>query len=126
MDRRDFLSSATLLALGAGAAACGGGSGSASSTTQPERDLAARFAKYRVASEPNGDLANVVWPSFVADAPAEVKTLYEFQVTHGNLMKWMPCYCGCGQNAGHKSNRDCYVKSVRADGSVVFDSMAPT
>jgi hypothetical protein len=126
MDRRDFLSSATLLALGAGAAACGGGSGSASSTTQPERDLAARFAKYRVASEPNGDLANVVWPSFVDDAPAEVKTLYEFQVTHGNLMKWMPCYCGCGQNAGHKSNRDCYIKSVRADGSVVFDSMAPT
>jgi hypothetical protein len=126
MDRRDFLSSATLLALGAGAAACGGGSDSAPSTAPPERDLAARFAKYRVASEPNGDLAKVTWPSFVTDAPAEVKTLYEFQVTHGNLMKWMPCYCGCGQNAGHKSNRDCYVKTVRADGSVVFDSMAPT
>jgi hypothetical protein len=125
MDRRAFLSSAALLALGAGAAACGGGgSGSASSTAQS--DLAARFAKYRVASEPDGDLAKIIWPSFVADAPAEVKTLYEFQVTHGDLMKWMPCYCGCGQNAGHKSNRDCYIKSVYADGSVVFDSMAPT
>jgi hypothetical protein len=38
----------------------------------------------------------------------------------------MPCYCGCGKNAGHRSNRDCYIKSVRADGSVIFDSMAPT
>ena len=126
MDRRDFLSSATLLALGLGAAACGGGGGSASSTAVPKADPAARFAKYRVASEPNGNLAKVVWPSYVTDAPAEVKTLYEFQVTHGDLMKWMPCYCGCGKNAGHRSNRDCYIKSVRADGSVTFDSMAPT
>lgn len=128
MDRRDFLSTATLLTLGLGAAACGGGGGggSASSTTVRKDALAARFATYRVASEPNGDLAKVVWPSYVTDGPAEVKTLYEFQVTHGDLMKWMPCYCGCGQSAGHKSNRDCYIKSVRADGSVVFDSMAPT
>jgi len=126
MDRRDFLSSATLLTLGLGATACGGGSGSASSKAQPKSDLAARFAKYRVASEPNGDLAKVVWPSYVTDGPAEVKTLYEFQVTHGELMRWMPCFCGCGKSAGHKSNRDCYIKSVGSDGSVVFDSMAPT
>jgi hypothetical protein len=75
MDRRDFLSSATLLALGLGAAACGGGGGSASSTAVPKADPAARFAKYQVASEPNGNLAKVVWPSYVTDAPAEVKTL---------------------------------------------------
>jgi hypothetical protein len=126
MDRRDLLSSATLLALGVGAAACGGGNSSASSKGASKADPAARFAKYRVASEPNGDLGKVVWPPFVSDAPAEVKALYEFQVTHGDLMRWMPCFCGCGQTAGHKSNRDCYIKSVRPDGSVIFDSMAPT
>jgi hypothetical protein len=71
-------------------------------------------------------VAKVVWPSFVTDAPAEVKTLYEFQITHGELMKYMPCYCGCGQSAGHQSNRDCYVQKVSPDGSVVLDSMAPT
>jgi hypothetical protein len=38
----------------------------------------------------------------------------------------MPCFCGCGQNAGHRRNRDCYVRQIRKDGSVVFDSMAPT
>ncbi len=126
MDRRDFLSSAALLALGAGAAACGGASGGASSKAATRADFAARFAKYRVASEPNGNLAQVVWPSYVTNAATEVKTLYEFQITHGDLMKWMPCFCGCGQNAGHRSNRDCYIKCVHADGSVVFDSMAPT
>jgi hypothetical protein len=28
--------------------------------------------------EPNGDLAKVVWPDFVLQAPPEMKTLYEF------------------------------------------------
>ena len=88
--------------------------------------MVSRFARYPVAFEPNADLAKVVWPSFVTDANPEVKTLYEFQLTHGDLMKYMPCYCGCGENDGHKSNRDCYVKKVNADGSAVLDSMAPT
>ena len=122
LQRREFLLSSLLLALGWGGAACGGGESKPTSAG----DLAARFAKYPVADEPNGDLAKVVWPSFVSDAPPEVKTLYEFQITHGDLMKYMPCYCGCGQRSGHKSNRDCYVKQVNPDGSVVLDSMAPT
>ncbi len=37
----------------------------------------------------------------------------------------MPCFRGCGQNAGHRNNCDCYVQQVNADGSVVLDSMAP-
>ena len=89
-------------------------------------DFSPRFARFEAASEPNGDLSKVVWPNFVTDAGPEVKRLYEFQVTHGELMRYMPCFCGCGQNAGHRSNRDCYVTRVNADGSVIFDSMAPT
>lgn len=122
MQRREFLASSMLVILGSAGAACGGGESKPGSSG----DLAARFAKYPVADEPNGDLSKVVWPSFVTQAPPEVKTLYEFQITHGDLMKYMPCYCGCGQSAGHRSNRDCYVQRVNADGSVVLDSMAPT
>lgn len=85
-----------------------------------------RFAGFPVADEPNGDLAKVVWPDFVTQAGPEVKALYEFQITHGELMRWMPCFCGCGQSSGHRSNRDCYVQQVKADGSVVLDAMAPT
>ena len=117
-----------LVAVGAGvwlAATRGdespGGAGGRTAT-----DFSSRFAGYKPASEPNGKLAKVVWPDFVTRAGPEVKRLYEFQITHGELMRYMPCFCGCGQNAGHRSNRDCYVREVKADGSVVLDPMAPT
>ena len=89
------------------------------------QDFSARFARYKPAPEPNGDLRKVDWPDYVTDAEPEVKRLYEFQITHGDLMRYMPCFCGC-KDGGHRSNRDCYVRAVRPDGSVILDSMAPT
>ena len=88
-------------------------------------DFSARFAGFKAAPEPNGDLSKVEWPDYVRDAKPEIKRLYEFQITHGDLMRYMPCYCGC-KDDGHRSNRDCYVKAVKPDGSVILDSMAPT
>ena len=128
LSRREIIGwgacSATIALL---AASCSSsGSDVAGTPDQTPQDLAARFSRFQAADEPNGNVANVDWPSFVTDADPEVKRLYEFQITHGELMRFMPCFCGCGQNAGHRSNRDCYVKSVDADGTVVLDSMAPT
>ena len=123
------------------AASCGGDERQATPTTEPtqttepvgpttsaaeQAGFEERFAQYEPAPEPNGDPDKVVWPDYVLNAPPEVKELYEFQVTHGDLMRWMPCFCGCGRTAGHRSNRDCYIRRVNADGSVVFDPMAPT
>lgn len=89
-------------------------------------DFAARFAGYEAADEPEGDLAKVVWPEFVTRAGPEIQRLYAFQVTNGALMRYMPCFCGCHKEDGHRNNRDCYIDTVNADGSVVFDAMAPT
>lgn len=89
-------------------------------------DYSARFAAFEAADEPNADLAKVVWPAFVTRAGPEVRQLYEFQLVNGELMRYMPCFCGCNAEDGHRNNRDCYVKTVNADGSVVLDSMAPT
>lgn len=120
-----------LAALGVGAASlllagCGGTTDNAAAPRQtPTPDAVARFAPYTPADEPNGDLAKVVWPTFVRAASAEVQRLYAFQVTNGPLMRYMPCFCGCGAD-GHRNNRDCYIKAVNLDGSVVFDTMAPT
>ena len=88
--------SATIAVL----AGCSSSSSATVRTTEatPE-DLEARFSGFQAADEPNGNLANVDWPSFVTDADAEVKGLYEFQITHGELMRFIPCYCGCGKNA---------------------------
>src|SRR2546429_4521446 len=126
LTRREFLAAGVAAAV-IGAASCSsGGSSKARGAGGTAEDFSARFARFPVADEPNGDLAKVVWPDFVTDAGPEVKRLYEFQITNGEVMRYMPCFCGCGQNAGHRNNRDCYVKQVNADGSVVLDSMAPT
>jgi hypothetical protein len=127
MRVRAALSVIALLVLGAAIATVALRHGSSESAPGGvSADFSARFAQYEAAPEPNGDLAKVVWPSFVTEAGPEVKRLYEFQITHGELMRYMPCFCGCGQNSGHRSNRDCYVRRVRPDGSVVLDPMAPT
>ena len=89
-------------------------------------DFSSRFAAFEPADEPNGELSKVVWPDFVLAAGPEVKRLYEFQVVNGDLMRYMPCFCGCDKVDGHRNNRDCYIDRVDPDGTVVFDSMAPT
>jgi len=89
-------------------------------------DFSERFAAFEPAEEPNGDVSKVVWPAFVTRAGPEVKGLYEFNIQNGELMRYMPCFCGCHLEDGHRNNRDCYVEAVDPDGSVVLDPMAPT
>ena len=119
-----------LTVVGVGSAAwaltaCGGSNNndqSESTTT----DYSGRFASFEPASEPNGNLANIVWPNFIRQAGGDIQALYEFQILNGDLMRYMPCFCGCHLEDGHQNNRDCYISSVNQDGSVVFDRMAPT
>ena len=128
LTRRRFLALglASVAAVAAGSSCSSGDSNAPRGADQTDDDFSARFAQFEAGPATNGDLSKVVWPDFVTDAGPEVKRLYEFQITNGELMRYMPCFCGCGQNAGHRSNRDCYVQRVNADGSVVLDSMAPT
>ena len=91
------------LALLTGLAACGGPGGAAPSeiTLAPESVL----------------------PAFVRGAPPRVREAYRFAVANREYLGQFPCYCGCG-SVGHKSNLDCYVKTVRADGSIEFEDHA--
>lgn len=54
---------------------------------KPLIDFSPRFAAFEPALAPNGDLAMVVWPSFVTAAGPEVKRLYEFNIQNGELMR---------------------------------------
>jgi hypothetical protein len=101
--------------------------GCGESSDQPkDADLPTRFAAYDPAPEPNADISKVVWPDFVTAAGPEVKALYVFQLRNGGLMRFMPCFCGCGGEDGHRSARDCFVQRVEPDGRAVLDAMAPT
>ncbi len=57
------------------------------------------------------------------EAPTRVREAYQFAVANPDLMKQIPCYCGCG-TMGHTSNYACYVKEAKPDGSVNFDDHA--
>ncbi len=65
----------------------------------------------------------IAWPDFVRDAPSSVREAYQFAVSHPDEMAKYPCFCGCGK-MGHKSNLNCYVKDIAADGKVTFDNHA--
>jgi hypothetical protein len=62
-------------------------------------------------------------PAEVQAAPVIVQEAYQFNVANPEIMKEIPCYCGCG-NIGHTSNYDCYVSEVDAAGNITFDNHA--
>jgi len=62
-------------------------------------------------------------PAEVQSAPITVQAAYQFTAANPDVMKNIPCYCGCG-NIGHTSNYDCYVSSVDEQGNITFDNHA--
>jgi hypothetical protein len=62
-------------------------------------------------------------PADVQNAATVTQQAYQFAVANPDVMKSIPCYCGCGA-MGHTSNYSCYVTSVDAKGSVTFDNHA--
>ena len=62
-------------------------------------------------------------PGEVQSAPVTVQEAYQFASANPDVMKNIPCYCGCG-NVGHTSNYSCYVSSVDDKGNIRFDNHA--
>src|SRR5688500_6952767 len=63
------------------------------------------------------------WPAQFHQAAPQVQEAYRYAVANPDLIRCMPCFCGCG-GQGHRSNLDCYVREYRADGSVLLDPMS--
>lgn len=59
----------------------------------------------------------------VQNAPTRVREAYQFALANPDVLKNVPCYCGCGA-IGHTSDYSCYVKEARADGTFVLDEHA--
>ena len=64
-----------------------------------------------------------VLPADIRRAPAEVVEAYRFAVANREILRYIPCYCGCGAE-GHTSNASCYVKDFSTPGNLVFDRMS--
>jgi hypothetical protein len=44
----------------------------------------------------------------------DTAALYRFAREGGEVLRWMPCTCGCAE-LGHTSNRSCYIKAESGD-----------
>ncbi|HEV8656052.1 MAG TPA: PCYCGC motif-containing (lipo)protein [Candidatus Limnocylindria bacterium] len=65
--------------------------------------------------------ARNVWPPQYRQAPAAVQEAYAFALSHGALLTYIPCFCGCG-GMGHRSNYDCFARSQKTPGTFVLDT----
>ena len=82
-------------------------------------------------STATGDAAwDPAWPPLPASGhpsrPVEVvRAAYAYAERRGDVLKYMPCYCGC-EAQGHGSNEDCFVKGRTAAGVPQWDPMGYT
>ncbi|NGQ96453.1 hypothetical protein G3578_14915 [Brevibacillus sp. SYP-B805] len=60
-------------------------------------------------------------PTFLDNLDPQIKEAYKIAAENREVLKWIPCYCGCADSADHKSNYNCFIKEEHADGSVVWD-----
>ncbi len=57
-----------------------------------------------------------ILPSFLDDKQENIRMVYQIAGQSTEVLEWMPCYCGCGESAGHKNNLNCFIEEKREDG----------
>ncbi|MBY6037970.1 PCYCGC domain-containing protein [Fictibacillus nanhaiensis] len=75
---------------------------------------------------PNGDIQELTasidtMPRFLKDHSKEIGAIYAAAPQFKEVLESMPCYCGCGESAGHRNNYDCFVAENKEDGEIVWD-----
>lgn len=54
-------------------------------------------------------------PSFLDDKDENIKLVYASAAQNPDLLQYIPCYCGCGESAGHMNNLNCFVHEIKED-----------
>lgn len=80
------------------------------------RGFEAAAHRYQLARE-------TILPADIAKAPNEVREAYRFAIANRETLRYIPCYCGCGEQ-GHTSNASCYFKDNSTPERPVFDRMS--
>ncbi|WP_245802017.1 PCYCGC domain-containing protein [Fictibacillus arsenicus] len=75
---------------------------------------------------PSGDIQQLtastdIMPAFLDKQPENISAIYAAAPKFKEVLESMPCYCGCGDSAGHKNNYDCFVADNKEDGKIVWD-----
>jgi Protein of unknown function with PCYCGC motif len=80
------------------------------------RAFGASAHRYQLAPE-------VILPEGLRYASDEIREAYRFAAANRDILRYIPCYCGCGEQ-GHTSNASCYVKDSSPPGKLEFDAMS--
>jgi len=80
------------------------------------RGFGASEHRYQLASE-------AILPEGLRYASDEIREAYRFAAANRDILRYIPCYCGCGDQ-GHTSNASCYVKDSSPPGKLEFDPMS--
>ncbi|CAM3590085.1 PCYCGC motif-containing (lipo)protein [Marinicrinis lubricantis] len=115
-----FFSILSLLVL----SACGSNPGE---QTEVHHDIhTSAGSTERMIQMPNGDIRETTasvkqLPSFLDVADEQMKAIYQLAANHAEILQWIPCYCGCGEAAGHRSNLNCFVASKEENVTLIWD-----
>jgi hypothetical protein len=106
-------------ATGEAAAAAAGEAGSAAQGAQPTPEIVAGTeATASIGPHSQANLPPIPFRGYAPPRPPEVVTAaFHFAAEHPEITSYVPCFCGC-QQAGHKGNHDCFVRSRAANGDV--------
>ena len=80
------------------------------------RTFAAGQHRYKLAPES-------ILPADIRKAPEEVREAYRFAIANRDTLRYIPCYCGCGEQ-GHTSNASCYFQDNSTPEKPIFDRMS--
>ena len=80
------------------------------------RNTFAAAHRYKLAPES-------ILPADIRSAPVEVREAYRFALANRNTLRYIPCYCGCGEQ-GHTSNASCYFQDNSTPEKPIFDRMS--
>ena len=68
-----------------------------------------------------GPLPSIPTSAYAAAPPDVLRAVYEFAARRPDVMRYVPCFCGCERN-GHQDNEDCFVAGRAEDGKPQWDA----
>lgn len=64
------------------------------------------------------DSKHAAMPDYVMNSPKKVQETYLLAAQYPEVLEAVPCYCGCGAEAGHENNLDCFIANMDGNNAV--------
>jgi anti-sigma factor RsiW len=110
---------ATSVALAASSASARATADKQAATAKPAPSTCAKATVEKKAPMTKFSVPPLPSVGFAAVRPMDiVRATYDFAAQHPEVLKYVPCYCGCGAQ-GHKANESCFVARRDPKGNVL-------